>query len=217
VIETLRPTVDQNVDRLLSDHQITFPPSKFLPCLSVSISLLQRWFNKHEPSFLDDRQLRLQDLLNALLRNPLPPPPLRQFLEVNPHILLSIEIWLILQAKLGLHQIYCERFSLSVKVEAHVDLDALEEQLSGSNGFSGRDGALGGRLHSTFNRCSTECATVLVSSGTICAIYPGAKDDFKFSSSFSSFFVRSALARLSPLSLSVSTRLCRTRLRALLM
>jgi len=67
----------------------------------------KRWFNKHEPAFLEERWHRLQELIDTLLGNPLPPAPLRQFLEV----------------------------------EAHVDLDALEEQLNGSlNGYGGQGG-----------------------------------------------------------------------------
>jgi hypothetical protein len=46
----------------------------------------KRWFNKHESAFLDDRRVRLQVLLDTLLSHPLPPAPLRQFLEVEAHI-----------------------------------------------------------------------------------------------------------------------------------
>ena len=43
----------------------------------------KRWFNKHEPSFLDERRVKLSQLLDTLLSNPSPPAPLRQFLEVS--------------------------------------------------------------------------------------------------------------------------------------
>ena len=41
-----------------------------------------RWFNKHEPSFLQERQVLLQAMLESMLSQSLPPAPLRQFLEV---------------------------------------------------------------------------------------------------------------------------------------
>ena len=48
----------------------------------------RRWifWDKHNPEFLQERHGLLQQLLNAMLSNPMPPPPLRQFLEVEAHV-----------------------------------------------------------------------------------------------------------------------------------
>ena len=48
----------------------------------------RRWvfWDKHNPEFLEERHRLLQELLNSLLSNPMPPAPLRQFLEVEAHV-----------------------------------------------------------------------------------------------------------------------------------
>ena len=43
----------------------------------------KRWFNQLEASFLEERLRRLQILLDSLARQPFPPAPMRQFLDVS--------------------------------------------------------------------------------------------------------------------------------------
>mmetsp|Transcript_72859 Transcript_72859/g.207575 ORF Transcript_72859/g.207575 Transcript_72859/m.207575 type:complete len:237 (-) Transcript_72859:99-809(-) len=46
----------------------------------------KRFWNRHEPAFLQERKVLLQQYLDGLLCLPAPPAPLRDFLEVDVHV-----------------------------------------------------------------------------------------------------------------------------------